>query len=145
MQISEKCVELLHSFNLPSLNSNFLMADLDKVLYGIIDEKNKVPLNYNDYCHKPLSNDLLALANEWKDKTFSEDLFLILNNNLKQIIKKDTTKYSAQIIFPFFVNRQLAGFAIFFRTSGNYIPSSSKAPKTIRNFIQDVLNEESDF
>ncbi len=145
MQISEKCVKLLHDCNIPMLRSNFLMADLEKILYGVIDEQNKKELKYDDYWHKPLSNDMLNLANEWKDKTFSEDLFLILNNNLKQITENDTTKYSAQMIFPFFVEKKLTGFAIFFRTNGDYISSSAKAPKTIRNFIQNVLNEESDF
>ncbi len=145
MQISERCVKLLHDCNIPMLRSNFLMADLEKILYGVIDEQNEKELNYDNYWHKPLSNDMLSLANEWKDKTFTEDLFLILNNNLKQITENDTTKYSAQMIFPFFVEKKLAGFAIFFRTNGDYIPSSAKAPKTIRNFIQNVLNEESDF
>lgn len=145
MQVSEKCIELLHSFNIPRLRSNVLIADLENIQYGIIDEKKYTSLVYDDYWHKPLSQDLLDLANEWKDKTFSEDLFLILNNNLKQIVKNDTTKYSAQMIFPFFIENKLTGFVIFFRTKGNYILSSSKSPKSIRDFIQKELNKEKFF
>ena len=36
--------------------------------------------------------------------------------NLKQIVKDDNTKYSAQMIFPLFVDKKLDGFTIFFRT-----------------------------
>ena len=58
----------------------------------------------------------MLFRSEWKDKEFSEDLFLILNNNLKQIVKDDNTKYSAQMIFPLFVDKKLDGFTIFFIT-----------------------------
>lgn len=116
MQVSERCVELLHNLHIPMLRSNFLMANLEEILYGIMYEQKNNSVSYDNYWHKPLSNDMLDLANEWKNKEFSEDLFLILNDNLKQITIKDNTEYSAQMIFPFFVNKKLAGFAIFFRT-----------------------------
>lgn len=145
MQVSEKCKELLQEFNVSMLMSNILVADLEIIQYGIIDEKNDSSLDYDNYWHKPLSQDMLDIANEWKDETFSEDLFLILNDNLKQIVKNDTTKYSAQMIFPILMDNKLDGFAIFFRTHGDYILSSSKAPKTIRNFIQQELNKENNF
>ena len=145
MQVSENCVRLLKSFNISALKSNVLIADLKTIQYGIVDEKSDPTLDYDNYWHKPLSQDMLDIANEWKDETFSEDLFLILNDNLKQIVKNDTTKYSAQMIFPIFMDNKLDGFAIFFRTHGDYILSSSKAPKTIRNFIQQELNKENNF
>ena len=142
MQVSEKCVELLNYFNIPKLKSNFLIADLKNIQYGIIDETPTSSLNYDNYWNQPLSQDMLDLVEIWKKQTFSEDLFLLLNNNLKQIVKNDTITYSAQIIFPLFINEKLDGFAIFFRTNGDYIISSSKAPKTIRNFIQKELNKK---
>lgn len=145
MQVSEKCVELLKGFNTSMLDSNILIADLKTIQYGIIDEKNNPKLDYDDYWHKPLSKDMLALAEEWKNKEFSEDLFLILNENLKQIVENDNTKYSAQMIFPLFIDKELDGFAIYFKTNGDYILSSSKAPKTIRDFIQKELNNEEGF
>ena len=85
---------------------------------------------------------MLDLVEIWKKQTFSEDLFLLLNNNLKQIVKNDIIEYSAQMIFPLFIDKKLDGLAIFFRTNGDYIISSAKAPKTIRNFIQKELNKE---
>ena len=142
MQVSKDCMELLNNFNIPRLKSNFLIADLKNIQYGIIDETSNSFLNYDNYWHKPLSQDMLDLVEEWKNKIFSEDLFLLLNNNLKQIVKNDTITYSAQIIFPLFINEKLDGFAIFFRINGDYVISSSKAPKTIRNFIQKELNKK---
>ena len=136
MQVSEKLVELLHNFNIPNLNSNFLMSDLYQILYTTTTKLNDY------YWHKPLSEDIKDLAVEWSYEEFSEDLFLILNDNLKEIIENDSTKYSAQMIFPIYINKKLDGFVFFFRTSGDYIDSSSKAPKTVRNFIQKHLNDE---
>lgn len=144
MQVSEKCVEMLKSSNISMLKSNVLIADLKTIQYGIIDETNEPNLDYDNYWHKPLSNDILELVNEWKNKEFSEDLFLMLNEDLKQIVENDNTKYSAQMIFPLFVHNKLDGLAIFFRTTGDYILSSSKAPKTIRDFIQKELNTENE-
>lgn len=142
MQVSEKCVDLLKNFNIRMLDSNCLIADLESIQYGIIDKKSDSSLDYDNYWHKPLSQDMQDLIEKWKDETFSEDLFLLLNTNLKQIVKGDNTKYSAQIIFPIFIDEKLDGFAIFFRTNGDYIISSAKAPKTIRNFIQKELNKK---
>ena len=116
MQVSEKCINLLKSFNISALKSNVLIADLKTIQYGIVDEKSDPTLDYDNYWHKPFSKDMLNLVDEWKDKEFSEDLFLILNNNLKQIVKDDNTKYSAQMIFPLFIDNKLDGFTIFFRT-----------------------------
>lgn len=116
MQVSEKCVNLLKSFNISALKSNVLISDLKTIQYGIVDETSDPTLDYDNYWHKSLSKDMLNLVAEWKDKEFSEDLFLILNNNLKQIVKDDNTKYSAQMIFPLFIDNQLDGFTIFFRT-----------------------------
>ena len=143
MQVSEKCIKLLNFLNTSVLNSSILIADLKTIQYDIMDEKQAVP--YNTYWHKSLSADMLNLVEEWKSQKFSEDLFLILNKNFKQIVQNDNTKYSAQMIFPLFVNQKLDGFAIYFRTKGDYILSSSKAPKTIRNLIQKELNIEKQF
>ena len=102
MQVSEKCVKLLKSFNISALKSNVLIADLKTIQYGIVDEKSDPSLDYDNYWHKPLSKDMLNLVDEWKDKQFSEDLFLILNTNLKLDVVyidpdgKDQTKTSEE-------------------------------------------------
>ena len=87
MQVSEKCVELLNYFNIPKLKSNFLIADLKNIQYGIIDETPTSSLNYDNYWNQPLSQDMLDLVEIWKKQTFSEDLFLLL-------IKSDIFTYS---------------------------------------------------
>ena len=116
MQVSEKCVKLLKSFNVSDLKSNVLIADLKTIQYGTVDEKNDPTLDYDDYWHKSLSTDMLDLIQDWKNKEFSEDLYLLLNDNLKQIVENDKVKYSSQMIFPLFFDNKLDGLVIFFKT-----------------------------
>ena len=116
MQVSEKCVNLLKSFNVSNVKSNILIADLQTIQYGIVDEKNDFTLDYDNYWHKPLSKDILNLIKEWENKEFSEDLYLHLNDNFKQIVENDEVKYLSQMIFPLFFDNKLDGLAIFFKT-----------------------------
>ena len=116
MQVSEKCVKLLKSLNISALKSNVLIADLKTIQYGIVDEKSDPSLDYDNYWHKSLSKDILNLIKEWENKEFSEDLYLFLNDNFKQIVENDKVKYSSQIIFPLFFDNKLDGLAIFFKT-----------------------------
>lgn len=116
MQISEKCVDLLKSFNGSNVKSNILIADLKTIQYGIVDEKNDITLDYDNYWHKPLSTDMLNLIKEWKNKEFSEDLYLLLNDNFKKIVENDEVEYFSQMIFPLFFDNKLDGLAIFFKT-----------------------------
>lgn len=139
MKIVGKALEYLQNTNFEMINSNFLVADLNKVLYTDIISRID-----DCYLDKPLSKEMQELAAEWNNKEFSEDLLVVLNNNFKQIIENDSTRYSAQMFFPIFINNKLDGFAIYFRTQGDYVLTSSKAPKTIRNLLQKFLNEESD-
>ena len=46
---------------------------------------------------------MLDLIQDWKNKEFSEDLYLLLNDNLKQIVENDKVKYSSQMIFHYFL------------------------------------------
>lgn len=137
MKLVGKALDYLQKTNFKMINSNFLLADLNRVLYTTIISSMDDP-----YLDKPLSKDMQELIAEWSNKEFSEDLLIILNNNFKQIVEDDSTIYSAQMVFPIFINNKLDGFAIYFRTQGNYILSSSKAPNTIRNFLQKFLNDE---
>ena len=116
MQVSEKCVKLLKSFNISALKSNVLISDLKTIQYGIVDEKSDPTLDYDNYWHKSLSKDILDLIKDWKNKEFSEDLYLLLNDNFKQIVKNDKVEYSLQMIFPLFFDNKLDGLAIFFET-----------------------------
>ena len=116
MQVSEKCVKLLKSFNISALKSNVLISDLKTIQYGIVDEKSDPTLDNDNYWHKTLSKDILDLIKDWKNKEFSEDLYLLLNDNFKQIVKNDKVEYSLQMIFPLFFDNKLDGLAIFFKT-----------------------------
>lgn len=66
----------------------------------------------------------------------------MINDNLKKIIYDDDTRYSAQMFFTIYINDMLRGVVFFFRLNGDYISSSSKAPKTICKFLQDFLNKK---
>lgn len=116
MQVSEKCVNLLKSFNVSNVKSNILIADLQTIQYGIVDEKNDITLDYDNYWRKPLSKDILNLIKEWENKEFSENLYLLLNDNFKQIVENDEIEYLSQMIFPLFFDNKLDGMVIFFKT-----------------------------
>ena len=134
MQITETLINYLKDCHL-QLNSNVLLTDLNKIILADTFSCNGI------YINKPLDNELLDLIQDWKDKDYSNQLSLILNNNLKKFIINDTVKYSAQMIFPIFHNEILQGLLLFFRTTGNYINSSSKAPRTIKFFIEKMLEK----
>lgn len=134
MQITETLINYLKDSHL-QLNSNVLLTDLNKIILADI-------FSFNDhYLNQPLNSELLDLIQDWKDKSYSNELSLILNNNPKKFIINDTTNYSAQMIFPIFHNDILQGLLLFFRTNGNYIKSSSKAPRTIKFFIEKMLEK----
>ena len=122
------------------LKSNVLVSDLKMIQYGIYEDDFFSNLYYNNYFHKTLHKSMQYIIDKWKDKKTSDDLYLILNENLIQIVENDTIKYSAQIILPIFVDNKLDGFLIFFRIYGDYIESSINPLKTIRDFLQKELN-----
>lgn len=115
MQVSKRTVELLKDLNNPCLGTNVIVADLQKVQYGILNDKS---LDFKNYWHKSLSKNILTLIDSWKNKNFSDDLFFFSNKDIKQIIEDDTIKYSSEVIFPIFVDSKLDGIAIFFKTKG---------------------------
>lgn len=111
------------------------MTDLNKIILADT-------FSFNDiYLDQLLNNKLLDLIQDWKDKSYSNQLSLILNHNLKKFITNDTANYSAQMFFPIFHDDLLQGLLLFFRTTGNYIKSSSKAPRTIKFFIEKMLEK----
>ena len=139
MELVGKALDYIqNTANIKMLNSNFLISDLNKIIYTTMI--NHIDCDYLD---KLLSHDMQELITEWSNKTYSEDLFIVLNDNYKQIIENDSTNYSAQMFFPIFIDNKLQGFTIFFRIQGNYIASSSKAPRTVTGFLQKLLNDKS--
>lgn len=134
MQITETLINYLKDSHL-QLNSNVLLTDLNKIILADTFSFNEI------YLDQPLNNELLDLIQDWKDKGYSNQLSLILNHNLKKFITNDIANYSAQMIFPIFHDDILQGLLLFFRTTGNYIKSSSKAPRTIKFFIEKMLEK----
>ena len=137
MQLSEKTIQYLSTLGLPnSINSNFLIADLEKIIYTATDHLDEC------YYSKPLSTDLLALIEYWKELPIAENIYFMENHYPIKIINNDSQKYSAQMIFPLYVEDKLQGLTIFFRNYGNYIKSSLKAPNTIRKWIMRFMGKE---
>lgn len=102
MQLSNDAIKYIQSLNVPhSLNSNFLICDLEKIIYVDTDGLNEY------YNSKPLSNDILSIINEWYKLPLSEKLFLIENQPNIKIIDTDEKKYSAIMIFPIYIQENL--------------------------------------
>jgi len=134
MELSEKLLNYLKSTGIPaSINQNFLLTDLNKVLYSATFDNNEY------YNNQKLSNYLIELINIWKNEENYEKLYILANKQNYPIIQKDSKEYSAQIILPIYLKSELQGFAIFFRYNGYFIESSMKAPTTIRNWIMTHL------
>lgn len=134
MQLSDRIISFIKKSNVPeSINSNFLITDLEKVIYAATFEENEY------YMSKPLNIDLVSLINEWNTLPISEDLFFMENNSTKKVINNDKNKYSGLMVFPIYPKDKIEGLIIYFRNSGEYIKSSSKAPNTIRKWIMQYM------
>lgn len=133
---SSICYELLKKFNSNPQDSNILITDLESVQFVFSYEK-QTDVDFKEYIHKKISKDLIELATEWKNKTFSKDLFLTLDSKtVKNLIQNDNAQYVAQMIFPLFNNDILDGFAIVFKTNSAFT-------KEIEKFIQEELMKNS--
>lgn len=118
------------------VNSEIIVTDLEKVLFTCFKHSDDSLLN------KPLSQDMIELYDMWKNQQSYNDNFLMLNKDFKKITNEDDfIEYSAQMIFPIYHNNSIDGFIIFFRTFGNYIETSSKAPISARQFIEKFSDD----
>lgn len=134
MQLSEDLRNYLNS-SYTFIHSNILFTDLNKIL---LTYTNKLNDNFAD---KTLGKDILRLIDNWKNNKGFDDNFICKNDFLYKIIENDETTYSAQMIFPIYHNEVLDGLIIFFRQLGTYIPSSCKAPKTLRYFAEIMSDD----
>ena len=134
MQLSDDLCNYLES-SYKFINSNILLSDLNTVLLDYtFDLKNY-------YTNKKLSKDILKVINEWKKEKMFNNNFIWLNENFYKIIEDDKIIYSGQLIFPIYHNNSLNGLLIFFRQRGKYILSSCKAPKTTRDFVEQMSDD----
>ena len=129
MQLSKDLRNYLNS-SYTFIHSNILFTNLNKILLTYTNKLN------DNYANKTLGKEILKLIDNWKNTKGFDDNFICINDSLYEIIENDKITYSAQMIFPIYHNEVLDGLIIFFRQQGNYIPSSCKAPKTIRNFAE---------
>lgn len=137
MQLSKKAIEYIESTRLPySINSSFLITDLEKIIYVATLKQDEY------YMSKSLNNDVLNLIEKWNTLPISEDLFFMENKPRIKLISDDTKEYSSLMIFPMYIQNKLEGLAIYFRNSGEYISSSSKAPNTIRKWIMKFMGND---
>ncbi len=135
MLLNKNLLDYLEFTNVPKCtNSNFLITDLEKVLFSSTCNSIK------DYESSKLSESIINLIEKWHVAPVSNDLFLMQNNPTFSITKSNLSKPSSIMIFPVYVSNKLEGLTIFYRNTGNYISTSSKAPNTIRNWIMKFLN-----
>ena len=137
MKLTQKTLNYIKQSNISQcINSNFLIADLEKVIYTE---------NYDSkfsYQHKYLSDNITSLIGMWNVLPISEQVSLVENNSTIKIVNDDTEKHAAIMIYPIYLNKQIEGIIIYFRKKGNYISSSSKAPNTIRKWIMRFMGSD---
>lgn len=101
MHLSEEVIGYIKTVDIPkTINSNFLISDLEKIIYTATYE-------HDYYISKPLNNDLLSLIEEWKKLPISEDLLFMENDSTIKLIDNDIENYSAQMIFPIYLNNSI--------------------------------------
>lgn len=101
MHLSEGVISYIKTVNIPkTINSNFLISDLDKIIYTATYEDDY-------YISKTLNNDLLTLIKKWKQLPVSEDLLFMENDSTIKLIDNDIENYSAQMIFPIYLNNSI--------------------------------------
>ena len=138
MHISEKLKKYLYDSKIVC-ESNIIITDLENI--KLIELNN----NASSITSKDkLSNDILNLIKNWNSYNIDKsNLFCIMNYFCIKLIENDTNNYSSQMIFPLFnKNNKLLGLIIFFRTSKNYILSSTKPINTTVKFTNDFINKE---
>lgn len=138
MHISEKLKKYLYDSKIVC-ESNIIITDLENI--KLVELNN----NASSITSKDkLSNDILNLIKNWNSYNIDKsNLFCIMNYYCIKLIENDTNNYSAQMIFPLFnKNNKLLGLIIFFRTSKNYILSSTKPINTTVKFTNDFINKE---
>lgn len=138
MHISEKLKKYLYDSKIVC-ESNIIITDLENI--KLIELNN----NASSITSKDkLSNDILNLIKNWNSYNIDKsNLFCIMNYYCIKLIENDANNYSAQMIFPLFnKNNKLLGLIIFFRTSKNYILSSTKPINTTVKFTNDFINKE---
>ena len=138
MHISEKLKEYLFNSKIVC-ESNIIITDLENIkLVELNNNASSITLK------DKLSNDILNLIKNWNSYNIDKsNLFCIMNYYCLNLIEDDNNNYSAQMVFPLFnKNNKLLGLIILFRTSKNYIFSSTKPINTTVKITNNFINKE---
>lgn len=122
-----------------TLDAGVLITDLSNILYSNTDYSQYYyeKIKSDTYKNKEISKELKHLIAEWSNKKdYSDDLFKMYNSNTLNLINNDSTNYLAQLVFPIYHNNKIAGLFICFRTHRNYVETSVKPARTVRNFVE---------
>jgi len=139
MQLSNDVLKYLRLIQiLRTTNSNFLIADLEKIIYTTTYNKD------NYYINKPISKDLISLIKKFNKVPVSEDVFILENTSKIKLFDNDENIYSGIIILPIYLNNKVEGITIFFRDNGAIYSKnhSIKAPNTIRKWIMQFMGND---
>lgn len=99
MQLSTDVINYIESIDIPkTINSNFLISDLEKIIYTATYEKDEY------YISKPLNANLLSLIKEWQQLPISENLLFMENISTIKLVDNDSEYYTAQMIFPLYLD-----------------------------------------
>lgn len=121
--------------------SNIIITDFEKIRLAELSNDNIAPnITVND----ELSDDILNLIKKWNSYNIDKsNLFCIMNYYCLNLIKHDSNNYSSQMIFPLFNKKnKLLGLLILFRTTKNYIISSTKSAITMAKSVNNFINNE---
>lgn len=102
MQLSKEAISYIESIDIyKTINSNFLVSDLEKIIYATTYEKDEY------YLSNPLNNDLLSLIEKWKQLPISENLLFMENISTLKLVDNDSENYTAQMIFPLYLDNSI--------------------------------------
>lgn len=124
MKISNTLVNYLNSAH-TTINSEIIVTSKESILYST----NQTYLNLD------ISKQLSILLEEWENSLI-DDITYILPKDFLPLYNKDSTKYTGQMIFPIIHNSKIDGILIFFRTTQDFIVSSTKYGLSIQHFTE---------
>ena len=102
MQLSTNAINYIESIDiLKTINSNFLISDLEKIIYTTTYEQDEY------YISKPLNANLLSLIKEWQQLPISENLLFMENISTIKLVDNDSENYTAQMIFPLYLENSI--------------------------------------
>lgn len=102
MYLTQKALNYLEITKVPQcINSNFLITDLEKIIYTSNYDSTK------DYKLNKLSKNMISLIQKWNNSPVSEEVFFMENNSSLEITPDTSEKCSALMVFPIYMNNKI--------------------------------------